>query len=611
MRVLKHVTRASFIAAMFAATAIIPRPLHAGGGEVFCNPQGTEITEEWNVPAGGVPWTMCTGINGARIVPGFPRTTCVGGSLSSTPGGQSYARAIDAWSTASFPGGSGGQASTFAFASTPSLMNVTYCGPNCFPCDGFPQLMWMSSGCDGQNVITAWEQSCTWQFAGASAVIAMAQVALNPTTGEILEVDIALNVSLKDSNGVPFYSFVEFNEHIPAYCRSTPFSALPWQDPVFAYVDLEGVLVHELGHAAGLGHSLVEGYQVPSVGTTPTMFEIGHTISPFAVSAVEENNCSLTPVPLDAANTAMGGLIAATANTLELDDVHALATTYPTSPDPMLGRVAGTVTNGLGAPVEGVHVTAIGKFDGNDTRVGTLTAADGSYAFEGMQPGELYVFVERVDIGGLFNPDTVPNYVSPSCVSSGSCGAFYTNCGCVTITSHRTEFWDNLESGSEASPMRATSIVVSAGQTTSGIDLVIEPGSNGLRARTVTPVATPFSSRGLRLNPAPGVNPVVEFEVNTSNLDGNTAVFVYVGPERVHRSLAGELLQTATLVVGGFPVILQGTVPAGGANTITLQMTVTDAMAHHTLLAQAVARTPNGPVLFYITNPVTLFPERP
>lgn len=588
-------------------------PLLAFEGEIFCDTQGNEIVEAWNVPVGGVPWTMNTGNQGGRIVPGFPRINCTYGGPNDGPGGQSYVRATSLWGQAQFPGGSGGAASSFSFSPAFNQLSFVLCSPaGVCACESVPSMMWRSAGCDGENIITAWEPICTWQAIGGAAVIAVAQVAIEPD-GEIVEADVALNTRTVDASGAPHYSFVEYNDNVGTWCASIPMNTPSFMEPIFAYVDLESTVLHELGHVAGLAHSLVEGYQIPSEGTTPTMFQIAHTVSPWtATASVEFNGCQLTTVSLDSASTAMGGLLVATAGTLELDDIHALATTYPVAADPMLGRVDGSVTDALGNPVAGVHVTAIGRYDGEDTRVGVLTRADGSFSFEGLQPGELYAFIEPSDSGGMFPIVTLPNYVFPGCFSDDLCGGGgYTNCGCATVIAHRIEFWDDMESGGEVSPMRASWFTVSANQTTSGIDFVIEPVADAMRAREVFPVTTPFSARGLRINPAAGVDPIVEFEVATGGLADGTVVTVFVGPERVHRNLNGDLLQTSTTVVGGYPVILQGTVPMGGAASIALQLTVTDAMAHHTLLAQGAARTPAGPNAFFITNPVTLFPERP
>jgi hypothetical protein len=129
---------------------------------------------------------------------------------------------------------------------------------------------------------------------------------------------------------------------------------------------------HEVGHALGLGHTPVGG---------ATMFP---------------RTASGNPRP----------------RTVHADDLAGVAGLYPSANWlDTTARVSGTVRDGGGQPVGGVHVVAQ---DDDGCVVGaTLSGVDGSYLLEGLPDGPLELWAEPIDAltgPGLFTEANLPRY---------------------------------------------------------------------------------------------------------------------------------------------------------------------------------------------------------
>ncbi|MCZ6786610.1 MAG: hypothetical protein O7E54_05540 [Planctomycetota bacterium] len=151
-----------------------------------------------------------------------------------------------------------------------------------------------------------------------------------------------------------------------------------------------GTLLHELGHAAGLGHTTVG-----MVNSTATSFGF--------MRATPARIPTMYPfrLPLDPEE---GG-------TLEEDDRAALTSVYRGDTSG-LGSVSGTVRHANGLPINEIAVRAVSE-DGSN-HVGRLTnhdnAGNGSYRIPHLPPGGYSVIIEAVNgrVGLDFN-DLAPN----------------------------------------------------------------------------------------------------------------------------------------------------------------------------------------------------------
>ena len=176
--------------------------------------------------------------------------------------------------------------------------------------------------------------STTWEF--------------NETTGEVLESDIFLNSA--------------FSWSVAASGEAGRF-------------DVESVLVHEVGHFLGLGHSALGETELVSggrrvLGKGAVMFPIA-----FGPGSIADR-------------------------TLDADDIAGITDIYGTSAaEQKLGGIQGRVTLD-GAGVFGAHVTAFNPATGDLVSGFTLTPS-GNFVIAGLQPGQYVVRVEPLDDADL------------------------------------------------------------------------------------------------------------------------------------------------------------------------------------------------------------------
>lgn len=207
----------------------------------------------------------------------------------------------------------------------------------------------------------------------------------------------------------------------------------------FTYDEWKSTFVHEFGHFLGLDHCQINGEFVNNASTTqyvPTMFP---------TSTADD-------VPLGDLNP---------------DDIASISRLYP-APGfaAATGAIAGSVTRSAGTPVRGANVIA--SSTGSDSLMNRLsTVTDyfeqntGDYVIAGLAPGLYHVRIEPVD----------PDFIEGSSVGPYS----YDDTGLSFVNPVTPEYYNGAgESGDGATddPNARTAVSVSAGASSSGIDLV-------------------------------------------------------------------------------------------------------------------------------------------
>lgn len=207
---------------------------------------------------------------------------------------------------------------------------------------------------DGQSVIGFRARPELDRTLGATTFM------INDTTGEILESDIFLNSAFT-------------------------WSAAPNGEA--SKFDVESVVVHEMGHFLGLGHS--------QLGET--------TLQPGGGRKVLGKRAVMFPIAYPAGSVAD--------RKLQADDVAGITDVYgDTTIQKELGAIQGRVTlNGAG--VFGAHVTAFNPATGD--LVGGFTLTDqGAFVIGALKPGQYIVRVEPLDdadLDSFFDTDTPVN----------------------------------------------------------------------------------------------------------------------------------------------------------------------------------------------------------
>ncbi|MGH9778181.1 MAG: IPT/TIG domain-containing protein, partial [Candidatus Acidiferrales bacterium] len=209
--------------------------------------------------------------------------------------------------------------------------------------------------------------------------------------------------------------------------------------------DLEGVAVHEFIHCYGISHSAIAGNFNSS----------GHEVHG-SFSGDFTQQATMFPFHSGTTND----------RSLHGDDIAALGDLYPNATTAAnLGTISGTVQTGGGSPVVGAHVVAVSTAAPNIPVAGFMSNTDvtaggtGAYRLL-VPPGNYFVRVEPII--GFPNRFTQGNVSHPVTFMSNFPPEFYSGVN----ESAADAMPDNVQSD-------AAAVTVMAGQTTSGINIVV------------------------------------------------------------------------------------------------------------------------------------------
>ena len=258
--------------------------------------------------------------------------------------------------------------------------------------------------------------------------------------------------------------------------------------------DIQSIATHEAGHWIGLSHSAI---------ATSTMFYV-------------------LPSGTDASS-------------LEIDDMLAAKKAYyETALLPTMSRLEGTVTNGYNsAPIPGAIVWALSAAD-DEMIAAEYTLPDGSYQFLALPDGDYYVTIHPL------NKTSPIGYIGPENINE----LVYA----TAFTTFVPESWDAAESSTD-DPSARTAVTVSAGSTTSGIDIV-----TNIDAVPPTVLAVSPTAGGVDVVIDPAVLVAFSEAIDQSSLSGNfvlrdvaTQTFVPGNAAMVDDGMTLAFIPSATL----------------------------------------------------------------
>jgi uncharacterized protein (TIGR03437 family) len=177
----------------------------------------------------------------------------------------------------------------------------------------------------------------------------------NSTNRSIVGQALAVTLFSFNSSGAILDSDIIFNPDVVISGQLTQFST----DHSPGTIDLQSVLVHEMGHSLGANHSQV---------ISATMFQAQPACSQFASVA----ECTFH-------------------QTLSPDDLAFASDAYPSAAAGQLGKISGSVTSAAGL-VFGALVVAVNPTTG--TTIAGITATDGTYTIRGVPAGNYEVYAQ-------------------------------------------------------------------------------------------------------------------------------------------------------------------------------------------------------------------------
>jgi len=202
-----------------------------------------------------------------------------------------------------------------------------------------------------------------------------------------------------------------------------------------------GTLLHELGHAVGLGHSPVGMSSTVSYGLLPASPSQIPTMYPFRLPGIPQ----------------AGG-------TLEDDDRAAVRFRYANAAVGH-GSISGRVRGVSGAGINQIAVRAVGPGDSNQSHIGALTNVDGrdegNYRIPDLPPGGYRVLIETIDGRAGVSGDALAG-------TGGSLGA-------DPFLLARDELWQPGDTYDPAvdDPTVGSVVQVRAGRDTGSVDFVL------------------------------------------------------------------------------------------------------------------------------------------
>lgn len=353
-------------------------------------------------------------------------------------------------------------------------------------------------------------------------------------------------------------------------------------------------LLHELGHATGLGHTPTGFVNTTTFGLSPAFVSQMPTMFAFRLPTSPQQGATLAG-----------------------DDVVGLTKIYPDDTSG-LGSISGTVRALSGAPVNEIAVRAVGPQGGNVQHIGTLTNTDGTdtgtFTIPYLPPGRYTIVLEAVNGRGSINATAL----------AGDTDALGGN----PFVYATDEYWqpgDTYDPSVDA-PTTSAPVQVRAGRETGGLDFVLNasPLANGAEAGS-------FASGDAQLPDAAGGFHFVDYWVfqgtagNSVSIDvsttgaltpqlrllrpGDLAIAATDVPvSGTSASLDLALGQTGPWILAVSARATTGNLGGTGSYDLTLSGAAGTLPPAATVTPAALARGPNDPSAHQFSSPVCRMP---